>query len=381
MRAAILLQLFLPRWIGGTEVATYNLAKNLTRRGHEIHIITTHDDGLPYFSEEDGLYVHRVSWPKVRIIGYLSFWARIYLQIRKIHPDVVHCQALDVCIPARIAKKTMNIPYVVWGQGSEIYFPERFLQLTSKHILQNADAVFALTDNMKRKMQTVCDKEISVVPNGIDSGRFEISSRDWKEGNGRTVIFVGRLHPIKGVHYLLEAMAIVHREIPDAKLIIVGDGTERSKLEKLVEKLDLEDCVQFAGQVPQEEIPRVMHQADVFTLPSLSEGLPVVLLEAMAAGLPIVATNVGGVPEILEDGVNGYLVDAKRSNEIATGILMLMMNDEMREKVSANNRVKAKMFTWDTVAGKVEEEYQMAIARNMGGGGANQKGGIGKGKW
>lgn len=364
MKVAILLHLFLPRWIGGTEVATCNLANNLIRKGHEVHVITTYDDGLPYFSEENGLYIHRVAWPKIRIIGYLSFWAKIFLQIQKIRPDIVHCQALDVCVPASIAKKTLNIPYIVWGQGSDIYLPERFLRLTSKYTLRNADAVLALTEDMKREMQNICDREVSVVPNGIDFGRFEISSRVQKEGDGRTIIFVGRLHPIKGVHYLLEAMVTVLREMPNAKLVIVGDGIERLRLEALAEKLDLESCIHFAGQMPQEEIPGVMHQADIFVLPSLSEGLPVVLLESMAAGLPIVATNVGGVPEVLEDRVNGYLVEVERPDDIATRVLMLMKNDNIRKEMSANNRMKAKMFAWDTVAEKVEKEYLMAIKRS-----------------
>ncbi|KDE54373.1 glycosyltransferase family 4 protein, partial [Methanoculleus sp. MH98A] len=186
-------------------------------------------------------------------------------------------------------------------------------------------------------------------------------------------VFVGRLHPVKGVQYLIEAVAIVHQEIPDVKLVIVGDGIERSRLDELAEKLNLNGCIQFAGQVPQESIPQLMHQADVFVLPSLSEGLPVVLLEAMAAGLPIVATNVGGNPDIVEEGVNGYLVNAKNSEEIADRLLVLLQNDEIQEEISANNREKVEMFTWDRVAEAVEEVYQKAIALNIGAGGANKQ--------
>ena len=129
-------------------------------------------------------------------------------------------------------------------------------------------------------------------------------------------------------------MAIVHLETPDVKLVIVGDGVERARLEELAERLNLKGSIQL-GSVPQESIPRLMHQADVFALSSLSESFgPIVILEAMAAGLPIVATNVGGIPDIVEEGVNGYLVNAKNPDELADRILVLLQNDEMREEMS-----------------------------------------------
>lgn len=100
-----------------------------------------------------------------------------------------------------------------------------------------------------------------------------------------------RLPVVKGVQYLIEAMAIIHQEMPGVKLIIVGEGIEREKLEGLTKQLDLKECIQFVGRVPQEKIPLFMQQADIFVLPSLAEGFPNVLLEAMACGLPIVATS------------------------------------------------------------------------------------------
>jgi glycosyltransferase involved in cell wall biosynthesis len=357
MKIAILVGVFPPKWFGGIEIATYNLASHLARKGHEVHVITSHDDGLPDLSEENGFYVHRVARLKIHIVGILPFWIRIYLLIRKIKPDVVHSQTTLYSIPAEAAKKFLKIPYVVWGRGSEIYSPGRLLSIISKSPLQNADAVLALTEDMKREMQKVCPREVSVIPNGISLEKFKVSSR-YKKESTRTVIFVGRLHPVKGIQYLIEAMTIVHQKMPDTKLIIVGDGAERSRLEKHVKELDLNDCIQFAGKVPQERIPEFMHQADIFVLPSLSEGFPSVLLEAMASGLPVIATSVGGIPELIDEGINGFLVNIKRPDEIADRILTLMQNDDIRKEMSANNREKAELFTWDMVADKVEMIYR-----------------------
>jgi glycosyltransferase involved in cell wall biosynthesis len=155
--------------------------------------------------------------------------------------------------------------------------------------------------------------------------------------------------------------------MPDVKLVLVGDGVERSRLEELVKRLNLKDCIQFAGQVPQERIPQIMHQADVFALSSLSESFGIVNLEAMAAGLPIVATNVGGIPDIVEEGVNGYLVNAKSPDETADRILILLQNDQIREKISANNKERAELYTWDKVAGTVEKIYNECLGNRTSG--------------
>jgi glycosyltransferase involved in cell wall biosynthesis len=371
MKIAILVNFFPPKWLAGTEVATYNLADHLARRGHEVHVITSHDAGLPELSEVDGFRVHRITWPKIRFIGIVTFWAKICLKMRKIKPDIIHAQNLGVAIPTLTSARILKIPSVVWGRGSDIYLPDRFTRMTSKSILQNADTVLALTEDMEQKMREICDRDISVVPNGIDLERFKISSGDIKEGSAKTIIFVGRLHPVKGVQYLIEAMATVHQQMPDVKLIIVGDGAERAMLEELAERLNLSDCIQFAGKVPQESIPRLMHQADVFALSSLSESFGIVNLEAMAAGLPIVATKVGGIPDVVEEGVNGHLVNAKNPDELADRLLVLLQNDEMREEMSTNNREKAELYTWDKVTTKVEKEYQKAIARNIEAGSSN----------
>lgn len=233
--------------------------------------------------------------------------------------------------------------------------------MTSKPILQNADAVLALTEDMKQKMWEIHDREIFVVPNGIDLKRFKISPGNKEGVNTKTIIFVGRLHPVKGVQYLIEAMVTVHREMPEAELVIVGDGAERSRLEELTERLNLNGCIQFMGQMPQESIPKIMCQADVFALSSLSESFGIVNLEAMAAGLPIVATNVGGVPDIVEEGVNGLLVNPESPGKIADKLLFLLENDEIRAEMTSNNREKVKLYTWDRVASVIEEMYSKCL--------------------
>jgi glycosyltransferase involved in cell wall biosynthesis len=246
-------------------------------------------------------------------------------------------------------------PNLGWIQGQF-----NFTELSLRYLLKNASAVIALTEHMKDAMQALYSRDVIVVPNGINLN--EIAERGAEGGNpGKEVLFVGRLHPVKGAQYLLGAMSIVHRELPEAKLILVGDGEEREHLETLTDNLGIRECVEFAGRVPHERVQDYMNQAEVFVLSSLSEGFPVTILEAMACGLPVVATRVGGVPDIIEDGTNGYLVDAMNQEQIAEALLKLLQNDQLRKEISNNNRKEAERYRWNTVAATLEGIYQKSL--------------------
>jgi N-acetyl-alpha-D-glucosaminyl L-malate synthase BshA len=364
MRIAITIPLFPPKWLAGTEIATYNIAKHLARRGHEVHVITALDKGLPEESTEEGFYVHRIFWQKIRFVGVISFWTKVFLILRKVNPDMIHAQSIGICIPALIAKKLLRKPYVVWGQGSDVYLPGKFIKSISKLVLKNADTVIALTEDMKSEMQKFCDRAILVIPNGIDSESFENLSRESirkklkiKEDEN-VITFVGTLRPVKGVKYLIRAIKLITKVNGNVKLMLVGDGEEREYVEDLVEELDLNECVKFIGRVQNEEVPEYMVASDIFVLPSLSESFGIVNLEAMASGLPIVATKVGGLPEIVKDGENGFLVEPKNPKQIAEGTLLLLRDNELRERISKNNKEKAKKYGWDGVVERLEEAYQ-----------------------
>jgi glycosyltransferase involved in cell wall biosynthesis len=156
-------------------------------------------------------------------------------------------------------------------------------------------------------------------------------------------------------------MKTVHQELPEAKLILVGDGEEREHLETLTDGLGIRECVEFAGRVPHEKVEDYMSQAEVFVLPSLSEGFPVTILEAMACGLPVVATRVGGVPDIIEDGTNGYLVDTMNQEQIAEALLKLLQDEKLRKDISGNNREEVRKYRWDAVAVMLEGIYQNSL--------------------
>jgi glycosyltransferase involved in cell wall biosynthesis len=359
MKIVILVYRFPPKWLAGTEIASYNLAMQLAKRGHEVYVITSRDDGLPGFSQDNGFNVHRVIWPRTRILGNPLFWFKIVLKTRSLKPDLVHAQDLSMGLPAWLIKKILKIPYIVWGRGSDVYLQGRFGKLITRVVLKNADAILVLTEDMRKQLHKISNAEISVIPNGIDLEKYsKVAENLPKEAGRKNILFVGTLYPVKGVRYLIMAMKIVHDALPEARLILVGDGEERGQLTILTNQLGISDCVQFVGKVPHNDVQTFLYKADIFVLPSLSEGFPNVILEAMACGLPIVASRVGGVPDIMKDGVHGYLVEAKEPDKIAEKILILLNNNELREKIAQMNKDIVKTFGWDNVIHKLEFLYK-----------------------
>jgi glycosyltransferase involved in cell wall biosynthesis len=369
MKIAIIVGLFPPNKPGGTEIAAYNLAKHLAKKGHEIYVITSYDEryylppGFPHIYKENGFYVHRISWSKIRVIGVISFLLKFFLKIHTIKPDIVQVLDLNMGIAAWLPRKILKIPYVVWGRGDDVYQQSRFSRIITKPILKNADAILALTENMRINLKNIYPTEIYVIPNGIDLEKYngETIFPDRKSGT-KNILFVGRLRLVKGVQYLITAMKKIHEEIPDAQLILVGDGEERERLAELSIQLGIQKYVQFIGIVPQEVVKTFMQHADVFVLPSLSEGFPNVILEAMACGLPVIASRVGGIPDIITNDTNGYLVEVKDTNDMAKKILLLLSDDTLRKKISDNNRDLVKKYAWENITIELEKIYELSIS-------------------
>jgi N-acetyl-alpha-D-glucosaminyl L-malate synthase BshA len=361
--------------LAGTEIATYNIAKYLARRGHEVHVVTSWDEGLPKESFEEGFYVHRIHIPRLEIVGYTLHVLKELLLIKQLNPDIVHAQGIPRGVACVLAKKLLNIPCVVGGRGSDVYQPWKYEKVISKFVLGNADALIALTDHMKQKMIEILGRErddIFVIPNCIDYEFFSSYLR--KQGHAtlepvnnkkKVILYVGRLEPVKGVRYLVQAVRIlINRGFRNMKLLIVGDGSEKRYLEELVKKLGLEDYIVFVGRAPHDKIPEYMASADLLVLPSLSEGFPNTIIEAMAMGLPVIASRVGGLPWIIKDGENGFLVEPRNPRDIAEKIILLLTNDDLRVYMSRRNIEKAREYDWENIIKRLEKVYTYIAREN-----------------
>ncbi len=374
MRIAFVIDLFPPTWVGGSEIATYNAAEQLAKRGYDVHVITKLlDEDLQREHFEHGFTIHRISLIKSVLPRDFQFWMSIVLLLRKIDPDLIQAQGVSLGIPGIFIKLLLKKPYILYSRSSPDvvfqFFPP-FLGFIKKRVLQlilaYPDKVLALTSCMRNELIQICSRDdITIIPNGIDVTSFGSSKCKLKSNvdeRSKKILWIGRFSREKGVRYLIEATCILKKQYSeDLKLILVGHGADENILKNLVNQLNLKQNVVFTGKVQNCDVAFYMKDSDVFVLPSLTEGFPNVLLEALAAGLPVVATNVCGVPEIIIDRENGLLVQPKDSQEIADRIREILEDKELRNKISRNNKKRATTYDLNTCIDMLEGVYRTLV--------------------
>lgn len=202
---------------------------------------------------------------------------------------------------------------------------------------------------------------ISLIPNGVNAERFgQKSARKIGElrkqlglENKKIIISVARLSKIKDLGSLIRGFYIFQKETGLlAKLLIVGDGEERKNLENIAKQLSVEQSVLFVGDIQRDQMPNYLGIGDIFVLPSLSEGFPIAVIEAMAAGIPIIVTPVGGIPEILVNGESGLYCQVENPRSIAAAIKLLLKHDELRKQIIENGKKSAASYDWNIIAEK-----------------------------
>ncbi len=269
---------------------------------------------------------------------------------------------------ATMLGKLFNKPVVVSARGSDINLFSEFptIRPMVRGVLNRAAAVIAVTERLKKRMIDLgCPAEkISVIANGVDSMKFhpEVRSKARQKlclaDNRSILLSVGNLSENKGFHILIETLGRLCTQMPTLMLIIVGDGTYRRRLERQVQELGLQDNVMFTGACRHDELSTWYSAADLCCLASLREGCPNVLLEAMACGCPIVATEVGGIPEIINDSSLGVLVDrTPQAFEVA-------IKDAFARQWDRAGIIKhARMNSWEKVAARLLNVYSQVLQK------------------
>ena len=232
-----------------------------------------------------------------------------------------------------------------------------------KRLLKKAECIITPSPHMKEYYSTVKNK-ISVVPNGIDFGEIENSNYAEMDTLHPSILFMGRLEKIKGVDILIRSIPFVANSIPDVHLYIAGSGEEEGKLKHLVKKLDIGANVTFLGFVSEDEKWSYYKSTDLCVVPSVEEPFGIVLLEAMACGKPAIASNVGGIPYIVEDGKTGLLFECGDIEGLTEKVITLLQNKKMREKMGAAGLEKAKEFPWDKIVDKTLILYEKLFSES-----------------
>ncbi|NJE05720.1 glycosyltransferase family 4 protein [Thermococcus sp. M36] len=304
--------------------------------------------------------------------GKLARKLEKFIQENKIEFDLIHAHFTwpSGYAAARLSKE-FNVPLVITAHGYDVYdlpFRSREWFRKVKFALDSADHVITVSKSnfviLVEKLG-IAENKISIIPNGFDSNLFRPMDKALarKQLNlpqdKKVVLNVANLVPIKGHKYLIEAIKNVVKGREDIMLIIVGDGPLRKDLEKQINKLNLESYVKLVGAKPHHEIPLWINAADLFVLPSLSEGNPTVMFEALGVGLPFVGATVGGIPEIITSEDYGLLCPPKDPHCLAEKILIALDKEWDRDKI----RKYAEQFTWENIARQTFKVYKQILKR------------------
>ena len=366
-------------WCGGSGNVAYNLATHMALRGHEISIFTASIDSNASTEEYENITIYRHSTNFM--IKNASMSLSMFLNATKYKVDIFHAHltnSVNEFIIPRYTKRK-NIPLIVTYHGDPEKNMGGFIYKTGvcfyvKYILDKilscADVIISPSEyyiDESRFLGKYRDK-IVVIPNGINIKDFDIlyPKEECRKRLGlpfdeNIILFVGILDLFKGPEVLLKAMPKVIKNIPNAKLVFVGSGLMREGLEIQSRKLGVERHVKFTGFV-EEGLNLYYKAADVFCLPStMMESFGIVNLEAMACSVPIVASKIGGVPDVVKDGENGLLVQPKDSEALADAIIYLLENENVRERMGRNGRKKIKNYSWEKIAEETEKIYKELI--------------------
>jgi glycosyltransferase involved in cell wall biosynthesis len=311
--------------------------------------------------------VRRVD-PVRDIRAFFSLWALL----RREKPTIVHTHTYKAGILGSWAAKMAGVPIIIHTPHGHIFFGHfsplvtRFFMMIERLTAAMVDRMVALTEGERRDyaaFSVVNPDKMVTIHSGVNIDQFmkvKANGREKKRSlglntNGLVVGTMGWLLPIKGPIYLLKAMAEVWQDHPDIQLVYVGKGDLEKELKEEAYQAGVSDKVKFLGW--RDDIPEIMQIIDIFVLPSLNEGMGRVLVEAMASGKPIVASNVGGIPDLVKNGHNGFLVAPGDVNGLSLAIKKLIEDEQLRLKMGRKGRNMAPHFRVEKMVEKIDALY------------------------
>ncbi len=361
---------------GGSGVIATELGKALALRGHEVHFVSY---ALPFRLSN---YVENIFFHEVELANYPLFEFPLYsLSLASKMVEVAKYEKLDIfhvhyAIPhatsAYLAKQMLNgsehVKIITTLHGTDITLvglEPSFLPLM-KFSIEASDGVTAVSRFLKEKTLTNYDikKDIEIIPNFIDTSVFKpIKDKCFKEriapNNEKVLVHTSNFRHVKRVTDTILIFEKVIKEVP-SKLILVGDGPDRSECERLARQLNLFDHIKFLGK--QDGLVEILNSADLFLIPSQSESFGLAALEGMACGLPVVASSVGGLPELVKHTENGYIAEIGDVDRMAKYTIELLTNQKKYELFSQNARDRAvRFFAKDKIVPLYENYYKKIL--------------------
>jgi glycosyltransferase involved in cell wall biosynthesis len=377
---------------GGTGAYVYYLSNELMKLGNSACIVTGHDENRDVRINERHriFFLKTLKAPVVKSFLFAASARRKLSSLRGSFPvDVTHVNLPLVpsfAVPLNFGQMLLSTVHSTWKGEAEAIKGEPysrlnsnekfmvsfnwFLRIFEEKMLERSNRLIAVSDFTRRELKQyyrVHEAKIRVIHNGVDVDKFKPASSKRKikkeigfNPDDTAILSVGRLYARKGLFTLIESMPTVTHRFPRAKFIISGKGqsNEMKKLTDHATRLGVNENIVFTGYFPDSKLPKLYQAADVFAFSTFYENLPFAVLEALSSGLPVVTTNVGGLPEMIESGKNGFLVQPFNSRELADKILYLLEHpDAASEMAFLARKVIEERFDWRLIVQKVLKVY------------------------
>lgn len=357
---------------GGSGVLATELGKALADKGHVVHFIT-YQQPVRLSEFNANIFYHEVRVPTYPLFDYPPYETALsstmvdvivnnQIELLHVHYAIPHASAAFMT-KSILAKQGKVIPVITTLHGTDITLVGRdktFAPVVSFSI-NESDAITAVSYNLREETNKIfkIHKEIEVIQNFVDVKRFNKKPIDAfrkviAPNNEKIIIHASNFRRIKRVEDVVKIFAKIHKVVP-SKLLFVGDGPERPTAESLSRDLNIGDDIRFVGK--QEQMEEILAIGDLFLLTSEYESFGLAALEAMAAGVPVISTNAGGLPEINEHGVTGYMSDVGNVDEMSKYAIELLSDKDKLTKFKADAYEQAKKFDIQNIIPKYEKLY------------------------
>jgi len=351
---------------GGAEIHFHEIFKRIVQKGHKVTLLCSHYAEAKEEEEIDGIRIIRKgSW---FVFNFSAFW-----EVKKILKQEKWDLVIeDINKLPFYSHFWHNLPLLVivhhffdkaiFREVNPIFGTYVFLSERSVPWLYGNKRFFAVSESTKDELlkRGIPEQRIKVIYCGIDHQLFKVNP-DLKKDQTPTILYLGRLKKYKSVDLLIKALPLVLEKVPEAKLVIVGEGDYKPELQNLARNLELEHRVQFTGFVDSQTRVEWLHRAWVTVYPSVKEGWGLTNIEANACGTPAIASDVPGLRESVLERKTGFLFRYGDAEDLADKIIRIVTNNELRDNFSREGVLWAGNFSWDKVASDVEELLQDVI--------------------
>lgn len=362
---------------GGSGVVATELGLELAHKGHEIHFIT-YKQPVRLALLNPNVHYHEVNVPEYPLFHYQPYelalssklvdMVKLYgIELLHVHYAIPHAYA-GYMAKQMLKDQGISIPMVTTLHGTDITLVGNHPNYKSavSFSINKSDVVTSVSESLKKATHELFDikKDIVVIPNFIELNKVNTAKSVTCERSvmahpdERIVTHISNFRKVKRIDDVVAIFNKIQHTIP-AKLMMVGDGPEREKAEKLCEKLGISDKVIFFGN--SNEIDKILSYSDLFLLPSETESFGLAALEAMACGVPVISSNSGGLPEVNEEGFSGYLSNVGDTDAMAANAIKILQNNDTLNTFKENALKSAQKFDIQNILPLYEEVYQKAI--------------------